>query len=139
MVGEFARVLALPDDPDTPLRGALSGYKAVAWATPIPLHEVTTVGKALGCTINDVLMSTVAGALGGYLRAQGFDTTRPAGARLGARSTCAAADEPLSLGNRFGLVFVEHGARPRRSAAARSRRCATRWRRSRARCSRRCR
>jgi WS/DGAT/MGAT family acyltransferase len=34
MVGEFAKVVALPDDPDTPLRGKLSGYKAVAWGTP---------------------------------------------------------------------------------------------------------
>ena len=68
MIGEFARVVTLPDDPGTPLRGELSGYKSVAWAEPIPLHEVKSVGKALGCTINDVLMSTVAGALGGYLR-----------------------------------------------------------------------
>jgi hypothetical protein len=38
MAGEFVRVLALPDDPVTPLRGALSGEKTVAWSTPIPLH-----------------------------------------------------------------------------------------------------
>ena len=106
MAGEFARVLTLPDDPDTPLRGALGGYKAVAWSTPIPLHEVTTVGKALGCTVNDVLMSTVAGALGGHLRAQGFDT---AGLRVRASVpvNLRSVDEPLSLGNRFGLVFVD--------------------------------
>ncbi len=106
MAGEFGRVLALPDDPDTPLRGPLSGYKAVAWGTPIPLHEVKAVGKALGCTINDVLMSTVAGALGGYLRERGFATDD-----LKVRSmvpvNLRAADEPLTLGNRFGLVFVE--------------------------------
>jgi WS/DGAT/MGAT family acyltransferase len=106
MAGEFARVLMLPDDPDTPLRGALGGYKAVAWSTPIPLHEVTTVGRALGCTVNDVLMSTVAGALAGHLRAQGFDT---AGLKLRASVpvNLRAVDEPLSLGNRFGLVFVD--------------------------------
>ena len=106
MVGEFAKVVALPDDPDTPLRGKLSGYKAVAWGTPIPLHEVKTVGKALGCTINDVLMSTVAGALGGYLREQGFDTTDLA-LRASVPVNLRAADEPLALGNRFGLVFVD--------------------------------
>jgi len=106
MVGEFAKVVALTDDPDTPLRGQLGGYKAVAWGTPIPLHEVKTVGKALGCTINDVLMSTVAGALGGYLREQGFDTTDLA-VRASVPVNLRAADEPLALGNRFGLVFVE--------------------------------
>jgi len=106
MVGEFAKVVALPDDPDTPLRGDLGGRKAVAWGTPIPLHEVKTVGRALGCTINDVLMATVAGVLGDYLRARGFDTddlTLRASVPVNLRS----ADEPLTLGNRFGLVFVE--------------------------------
>ena len=106
MAGEFAKVLALPDDPDTPLKGPLSGYKAVAWGPPIPLHEVRTVGRALGCTINDVLMSTVAGALGGYLRGHGFDTDDLA-VRASVPVNLRAAEEPLTLGNRFGLVFVE--------------------------------
>jgi WS/DGAT/MGAT family acyltransferase len=106
MAGEFVRVLALPDDPGTPLRGDLSGEKAVAWATPIPLHEVRTIGRALGCSINDVLMSTVAGALGGHLREQGFDT-RDLRVRASVPVNLREADEPLSLGNRFGLVFVE--------------------------------
>jgi diacylglycerol O-acyltransferase / wax synthase len=106
MLGEFAKVLALQDDPDTPLRGRLGGHKAVAWGEPLPLHEVRTVGKALGCTINDVLMSTVAGALGGYLREQGYDT-RNLNVRASVPVNLRAADEPVTLGNRFGLVFVE--------------------------------
>jgi WS/DGAT/MGAT family acyltransferase len=106
MVGEFARVLALPDDPDTPLRGALSGYKSVAWGSPIPLHEVKTVGRAMGCTINDVLMSTVAGALGGYLRDHGVDPADLT-VRASVPVNLRAAEEPLTLGNRFGLVFVD--------------------------------
>jgi diacylglycerol O-acyltransferase / wax synthase len=106
MAGELVRVLALPDDPGTPLRGSLSGEKAVAWAPPIPLHEVKTIGRALGCSINDVLMSTVAGALGGHLRDQGFDT-RDLRVRASVPVNLREADEPLSLGNRFGLVFVE--------------------------------
>jgi WS/DGAT/MGAT family acyltransferase len=106
MVGEFARVVALPDDPDTPLRGELGGRKAVAWGTPIPLHEVKTVGRALGCTINDVLMATVAGVLGDHLRSRGFDTAELR-LRASVPVNLRAADEPLTLGNRFGLVFVE--------------------------------
>ena len=106
MVGEFAKVVALPDDPDTPLRGNLSGHKAVAWGSPIPLHEVKIVGRALGCTINDVLMSTVAGVLGGYLRERGFDTDGLT-LRASVPVNLRAPDEPLMLGNRFGLVFVE--------------------------------
>ncbi|MBK6351178.1 MAG: hypothetical protein IPF50_15900 [Proteobacteria bacterium] len=64
MVGEFARVVALPDDPVSPLRAPLSGEKRVSWSEPLDLQEVRTVSRALGCTVNDVLMSTVAGALG---------------------------------------------------------------------------
>jgi WS/DGAT/MGAT family acyltransferase len=106
LVGEFARVLALPDDPETPLRGPLSGVKRVAWADPVPLHEVKTMGRALDCTVNDVLMATVAGALGSHLRDRDFDTDA-----LSVRSAMPvnlrAAEEPLTLGNKFGLVFVE--------------------------------
>jgi WS/DGAT/MGAT family acyltransferase len=106
MVGEFARVLGKQDDPETPLRGHLGGFKSVAWGTPIPLEDVRTVGKALGCTINDVLMSTVAGALGGYLRESGHATDELV-VRAMVPVNLRAADEPLTLGNRFGLVLVE--------------------------------
>ena len=106
MVGEFAKVMMLADDPDTPLRGRLSGLKKVAWADPIPLHEVKTIGKALDCTINDVLMSTVAGALGSYLDEEGFDTEGLV-LRASVPVNLRAAEEPLALGNKFGLVFVD--------------------------------
>ena len=106
IAGELVKVLTAPDDPSTPLRGKLSGRKAVAWSEPLSLERVKTTATALGCTINDVLMSTIAGALGGYLRARRQDTdglvihaTVPVNLR--------APDGPLALGNEFGLVFVE--------------------------------
>jgi diacylglycerol O-acyltransferase len=106
MLGELARVLALPDDNATPLRGALGGRKRIAWAEPIALHEVKTVGRALDCTVNDVLMATVAGALGSYLRHLAFDagdlTVRSA-VPVNLRGQEAAP----TLGNKFGLVFVD--------------------------------
>jgi WS/DGAT/MGAT family acyltransferase len=106
VLSEFARVLVLPDDPETPLRGELGGQKAVAWADPIPLREVKTVGKALGCTVNDVLMATVAGALGSHLRDRDFDTEALV-LRASVPVNLRAAEEPLTLGNKFGLVFVD--------------------------------
>jgi diacylglycerol O-acyltransferase / wax synthase len=106
LIGEFARVLALPDDPQTPLRGALSGTKHVAWADPIPLAEVKAIGRALDCTVNDVLMATVAGALGAHLRDRDFDTESLA-IRASMPVNLRAAEEPLTLGNKFGLIFVE--------------------------------
>ncbi len=106
MLGEFARVLKLPDDPPTPLRGALSGAKAVAWADPLPLADVKTVSHALDCTVNDVLMATVAAALGGHLRSRDFDTDGLV-LRASVPMNLRAADEPMTLGNKFGLVFVD--------------------------------
>ena len=107
LVAEFARVLALPDDPATPLRGALSGVKQVAWSAPLELADVRAVGKALGCTVNDVLMATVAGALGAHLReTDGFDTTELV-LRASVPVNLRGAEEPMALGNKFGLVFVD--------------------------------
>lgn len=107
MVAEFAHVLALPDDPATPLRGALSGVKRVAWSAPLDLADVRTVGRAIGCTVNDVLMATVAGALGAHLReTHGFDTAELV-LRASVPVNLRAAEEPLALGNKFGLVFVD--------------------------------
>jgi diacylglycerol O-acyltransferase len=105
MAAEFAKVVSLPDDPDTPLRGEMDGSKRIAWAEPIPLPEVKTIGKAVGCTVNDVIMSTVAGALGSYLRSIGFDPDAVT-VRASVPVNLRAAEEPLTLGNKFGLIFV---------------------------------
>jgi WS/DGAT/MGAT family acyltransferase len=107
MVGEFARVLALPDDPETPLRGQLSGVKRIAWAEPLDLQEVKTVGKALNCTVNDVLMASVAGALGAHLRDVHRFETAGLSIRASVPINLRAAEEPMTLGNKFGLVFVD--------------------------------
>jgi WS/DGAT/MGAT family acyltransferase len=106
MVGELVRMLSMPDDPQTPLRGELSGHKAIAWTEPIPLQEVKTVGRALGCSVNDVLLATVAGALGQYLRERHLHTEGLA-LRASVPVNLRGAEEPLALGNKFGLVFVE--------------------------------
>jgi WS/DGAT/MGAT family acyltransferase len=106
IAAELARVATLPDDPATRFKGALGTRKIAAWTDPLPLSEVRTVAKALGCTINDLLMSTAAGALGGYLRSHGEDTdgmTIRATVPVNLRDPAAAAE----LGNHFGLVFLE--------------------------------
>ncbi len=106
IAGELARVALLPDDPPTRFKGALGTRKIAAWTDPLPLAEVKSVAKALGCTINDLLMSTAAGALGGYLRQHGEDTdglSIRAAVPVNLRDPACAA----TLGNYFGLVFLE--------------------------------
>ena len=106
IAGELARVATLADDPPTRFKGPLGARKTAAWTDPLPLADVKAVAKSLGCTINDLLMSTAAGALGSYLRAHGEDTD---GMRIRATVPVNLRDprEAAALGNHFGLVFLE--------------------------------
>ena len=103
VVNDVAALALMPDDSPTLLKGKPKGMKRVAWSEPISLDEVKTVGKALGCTVNDVLLSCAAGAIGEYLLAQGQD---PAGKEI--RAMVPVNLRPLEkawqLGNRFGLA-----------------------------------
>jgi WS/DGAT/MGAT family acyltransferase len=103
---ELLRVAALADDPPTPFKGGLGTRKLAAWSEPLPLAEVRTVARALGCTINDILMATAAGALGRYLRVRGEDTD---GLRIRATVPVNLRDagHDVELGNQFGLVFLD--------------------------------
>jgi WS/DGAT/MGAT family acyltransferase len=106
IAGELTRVALLADDPPTRFKGPLGTRKLAAWADPLPLGEVKSLARALGCTVNDLLLSTAAGALGGYLRRLGEDTdglTIRAAVPVNLRDPAAAA----TLGNYFGLVFLE--------------------------------
>jgi WS/DGAT/MGAT family acyltransferase len=102
---ELAHLATMNDDPGTALRGSLSGRKQVAWAAPIPLAEVKAVGKALGCTINDVLLATLAGAFGAWLRERSEHVVPDSIRALAPVNLRDLADGP-ELGNRFGLVFA---------------------------------
>jgi diacylglycerol O-acyltransferase len=98
-----AALALMPDDSKTRLKGKPGGAKKVAWCQPIPLDEVKAVGKALNCSINDVLLSCVAGALGEYLKSFGDDV---AGQEIRAMVpvNLRPMDQAHKLGNRFGLV-----------------------------------
>jgi diacylglycerol O-acyltransferase / wax synthase len=102
---DAAALALLPDDSPTLLKGKLSGRKVVAWCEPLPLDQVKAVGKALNCSVNDVLLSCVAGSIGHYLRDRGED---PAGKEI--RSMVPVnlrpPQEAWQLGNRFGLAPV---------------------------------
>jgi diacylglycerol O-acyltransferase len=103
LVSDAASILLMPDDSATRLKGALSGRKAVAWGEPISLADVKTIGKGLNCSVNDVLLACVAGAVGEYLRAHGDD---PAGQEIRAMVpvNLRPMEQAHELGNRFGLA-----------------------------------
>ena len=63
------------------------------------------VGKALNYSINDELLSCVAGAIGAYLRAKG-DKVQGKEIRAMVPVNLRPLDEAYKLGNRFGLAPV---------------------------------
>jgi diacylglycerol O-acyltransferase / wax synthase len=103
VASDLAALALMADDSPTRLKGKPVGRKVVAWSEPMPLDVVKVVGKALNCSINDVLLSCVSGAIGGWLRDQGDD---PSGAEI--RAMVPVNLRPLEkawqLGNRFGLA-----------------------------------
>jgi diacylglycerol O-acyltransferase / wax synthase len=103
ILSDVAALALMPDDSPTRLKGKPGGRKVVAWSEPLPLGEVKAVGKGLACSVNDVLLACVAGAIGEYLRGQGDD---PRGQEI--RAMVPVNLRPLEkawqLGNRFGLA-----------------------------------
>ena len=104
-VGAFGRLVGRPPDPSTPFKGPLGVPKAVAWSEPLALSEVKEVGRALGGSVNDVLIAATTGALRRYVARQAEPPRR-----LDIRAAMPVNLRPLArmsqLGNHFGLVFL---------------------------------
>ena len=64
VLGDVAALALMADDSPTLLKGKPAGRKVVAWSEPLSLDHVKTIGKGLECSINDVLLACVAGAIG---------------------------------------------------------------------------
>ena len=103
MAVDAAQLALMSPDTPTPLKGVPGVAKGIAWNEPLPLTDVKVVGRAFGASVNDVLLSCVAGALRTYLIGQGHD---PTGCELRAMVpvNLRPLDGPIGLGNRFGLV-----------------------------------
>ena len=100
-----AALALMSDDSQTCLKGIPGLKKKVAWCQPISLEEVRAVGKALRCSINDVLLSCVAGAIGQYLKSLGEDVASKE-IRAMVPVNLRPAQDAYKLGNRFGLAPV---------------------------------
>jgi WS/DGAT/MGAT family acyltransferase len=103
---EIARIALMSDDSRTRFKGDLGVTKRVAWAEPLDLREIKTVSKALGCSINDVLLSAVAGALRDYLVEQGDPIPGDLQVRAVIPVNLRPPEQAARLGNFFGLVFL---------------------------------
>ena len=105
VTAEVAQLIAMPDDSPTRFKGKPGLDKAVAWSEPLPLDLVKALGAVTGSSVNDVLLSCVAGALGRYLRDRGDD---PSAAEIRALIpvNLRQPGHEHRLGNRFGLVAL---------------------------------
>ena len=100
---DVAALATMADDSHTRFKGKPRRSKRVAWSEPLPLSEVKAVGKALGCSVNDVLLASVAGSLGAYLAACG-DKVAGVEVRAMVPVNLRRPGSEQQLGNRFGLV-----------------------------------
>ena len=100
-----AALALMPDDSPTRLKGIPGLAKRVAWCQPIPLDDVRAVSKALHCSVNDVLLSCVAGAIGQYLRSLG-DSVAGKEIRAMVPVNLRPVAQAYQLGNQFGLAPV---------------------------------
>jgi WS/DGAT/MGAT family acyltransferase len=96
----MAKLLFPSFDPASPIKGEQHAAHRVAWSDPVDLWRVKRAARSLGTTVNDVLVSAVAGAL----RARDMPDDVHALVPFNLRPL----DEPLpsDLGNRFGLVVL---------------------------------
>jgi diacylglycerol O-acyltransferase / wax synthase len=102
---EVAALALLPADSDTSLKGKPSAVKRVAWSEPMPLAEIKSVCKVLGVSVNDILLSCCAGAIGEYLRSNG-EATEGVEIRGMVPVNLRPRGQEHKLGNHFGLVVL---------------------------------
>ena len=106
VAGEIAKLALMGQDSPTRFKGTPEVAKRVAWADPLALDEVKTIGRALGASVNDVLLSCVAGALREYLVGKG-DATDAVMIRALVPINLRPLEKAYKLGNQFGVVFLE--------------------------------
>jgi diacylglycerol O-acyltransferase len=104
VASELGWLLFMPTDSPTRFKGKPAGSKRVAWCEPLKLPEVKAVSRALGCSINDLLLSCVAGAMRRYLADKGDKTEGLEIRALVPIDLRQPGD--AELGNRFGIIGV---------------------------------
>ncbi len=98
------KILLLPPDPRTAFKGKMGVVKRVSSTAPLPLAEVKAVGKALGGTVNDTVLTAVAGGLRRYLQGRG-EKTKGLRIRALVPVNLRGPEEAGILGTHAGLTY----------------------------------
>ena len=124
---------------ETPLNGRLGPHRRFDWLS-MPLADFKAVAKALGCTVNDLVLATVAGAVREFLIARrvhpeeiDFRVSAPVSVRRDERAGPAGQSrvvvDPAACRSTRPIRALRLGgdpARDRRSSRRRTRRSASR-------------
>jgi WS/DGAT/MGAT family acyltransferase len=106
LVADAGELAFMSKDAPTTLKGEPGLTKSVVWSDALMLPDVKQVGKSLGCTINDVLISAVTGSLRAYLAANG-DPVGDLTIRAVVPVNLRPPEDDGKLGNQFGMVFLD--------------------------------
>jgi WS/DGAT/MGAT family acyltransferase len=104
-VAALWRFLTFVPDPDTVLKGSLGTPKRAAWSEPLSLNAIKEVRIQLGATVNDVLLSSLTGALRVYLAGRGEDV-QDLTFRAVVPVNLREPGTEQELGNHMGAVFI---------------------------------
>ncbi|MCG2586011.1 wax ester/triacylglycerol synthase family O-acyltransferase [Massilia sp. TS11] len=104
LAADALKLATMSEDTPTRLKGQPKGKKHVAWSEPLPLDEIKVIGKFYGASVNDVLMSSVAGAFRAYLRQRGDQVALDTEVRVMVPVNLREPSKYHKLGNAFGLV-----------------------------------
>ena len=99
----LGKLLLLPPDTDSILRGRLGGQKRLAWSAPLSLAAVKHVAAHVDGTVNDVLQSCVAGSIHRYLA----ERCALPSSHMRTMVTVFLGDGGSGLGNHFGLEYPD--------------------------------
>jgi diacylglycerol O-acyltransferase / wax synthase len=99
------RLLLLPPDPHTRLKGKLGVSKKAVWSDPLPLKDIKAIKKVTGATVNDILVSALAGGLRYYLEHHG-EQVEGLDFRAFVPVNIRPPEQLEDLGNKFGLVLL---------------------------------
>ena len=99
------RLLARSADPRTRLKGKLGVMRRAAGPHAIALDDMKLIKNSLGGTVNDVLVTAVAGGLRRYLVGKGDDVSALE-IRAAIPVNLRTEGDSGKLGNKFGLVFL---------------------------------
>jgi WS/DGAT/MGAT family acyltransferase len=103
VTNDAAALALMPNDSRTRFKGKPGKEKRMAWSAKLPLDEVKAISHALDCSVNDVLLACVAGALRDYLAEKG-DATKGVECRAMVPVNLRPPGPAQTLGNYFGLA-----------------------------------